>query len=80
MAIEYVPGYATEFAFFCTSSSISTGTIRSCGLLPIARGFRYGFNLDVRYVELSVPCSLENDSGVRPLEHWLGLTALFPVW
>ena len=38
------------------------------------------FNLDVRYVELSVPCSLENDSGVRPLEHWLGLTALFPVW
>ena len=77
VAIEYVPGYATEFAYFCTNSSISTGTIRSCGSLPLARGYRYGLNLDVRCVELSVPCSLGNDSGVCRLEHWLGPTALF---
>ena len=44
VAIEYVPGYATEFAYFCTSSSISTGTTRSCGSLPLARGHRYRLN------------------------------------
>ena len=44
VAIEYVPGYATEFAYFCTSSSISTGTARCCGSLPLARGHRYRLN------------------------------------
>ena len=80
MSFEYVPGYATEFAFFCTNSSISTGTIPDDVVRSLLRTVTAtDLNLDVRCVELSVPCSLGNDSGVCQLEHWLGLSALF-LW
>ena len=70
VSFEYVPGYATEFAFFCTNSSISTGTIPVVVVRSLLRTVTAtDLNLDVRCVELSVPCSLGNDSGVCLLEH-----------
>ena len=66
--------------FFCTDSSISTGTIPDDVVRSLLRTVTAtDLNLDVRCVELSVPCSLGNDSGVCQLEHWLGLSALF-LW